>query len=184
MTRIRRDLRMLSGATAIANQFSLAEQPTRQLKSNWAVKTRYSLVWRKCYLPLLDNAHHWFLNYLGSIDKNQVPVLFPHQHQPQSSLAEMCPRGILGLADFPEYLVGWIGMAHDVRIFRSSGLFSTIRNGTFVPVIFLGHWWYCHSPIFLGNLVYASSWLPLYLLLDTWAEKDAVNDSGMCLWKT
>uniref|UniRef100_A0A8C3I585 DDE Tnp4 domain-containing protein n=1 Tax=Chrysemys picta bellii TaxID=8478 RepID=A0A8C3I585_CHRPI len=79
-----------------------------------------------------------FPNYGGAIDGTHIPILAP-EHQATEYINHKGYFSVLlqALVDhkgrFTNINVGWSGKVHDARVFRHSGLFRKLEEGTFFP---------------------------------------------------
>uniref|UniRef100_A0A8C3TDU6 DDE Tnp4 domain-containing protein n=1 Tax=Chelydra serpentina TaxID=8475 RepID=A0A8C3TDU6_CHESE len=79
-----------------------------------------------------------FPNCGGAIDGTHIPILAPdHQASEYINRKGYFSIVLQALVDhkgcFTNMNVGWLGKVHDTRIFRNSGLFQLLQQGTFFP---------------------------------------------------
>ncbi|XP_074800475.1 transcription elongation factor A protein 1 isoform X1 [Natator depressus] len=79
-----------------------------------------------------------FPNCGGAIDGTYIPILAPdHQGSKYTNQKGYFSMVLQALVDhkgrFTNISVGWPGKVHDARIFRNSGLFQQLQQGTFFP---------------------------------------------------
>ncbi|CAM4708179.1 unnamed protein product [Lepidochelys olivacea] len=79
-----------------------------------------------------------FPNCGGAVDGTRIPILaLEHQAGEYINRKGYFSIVLQALVDhngrFTNINVGWLGKVHDARVFRNSGLFQKLQEGTFIP---------------------------------------------------
>ncbi|CAM5106686.1 unnamed protein product [Natator depressus] len=79
-----------------------------------------------------------FPNCGGAIDRMHIPILAPdhlaNQYINRKGYFSMVLQALVDhKGHFTDIKVGWLGKVHEARIFRNSGLFEQLQEGTYFP---------------------------------------------------
>ncbi|CAM5074464.1 unnamed protein product [Natator depressus] len=79
-----------------------------------------------------------FPNWGGAIDETHIPILAPDhlvsQYINRKGYFSMVLQALVDhKGHFIDINMGWLGKVHDARIFRNSGLFEQLQEGTYFP---------------------------------------------------
>ncbi|CAM4423824.1 unnamed protein product [Lepidochelys kempii] len=79
-----------------------------------------------------------FPNWGGAIDETHIPILAPDhlvsQYVNRKGYFSMVLQALVNhKGHFIDINMGWPGKVHDARIFRNSGLFEQLQEGTYFP---------------------------------------------------